>query len=144
MQWTNLFVCAAFNWPRGLEPLGHHTSAAAAQCVRGSVKHYPQDGKPAGEQRTGATRGCSLCLPNRNSRGSVPKKGEDEGVKESINILELLPYLQGPCCAWVFVCVCVCVCVCMCVCKREISWSWKNILHHPSQLAQNRASFFVF
>ena len=42
------------------------------------------------------------------------------------------------------VCVCVCVCVCMSVCKREISWSWKNILHHPSQLAQNRASFFVF
>lgn len=43
-----LVICAVFNWLRGLEPLA--TTPWQQQCsVRGSVKYYPQDGKPAGE-----------------------------------------------------------------------------------------------
>ncbi len=63
-------------------------------------------------------------LLTKQSLKRICSKGEEEGVRESINILELLPYLQGLLlCVWLCVSLCVCVCVCVYVCKREISWS---------------------
>lgn len=94
MRWNKLVIGPVFNWLRGLEPfLPSHLSSSYA--VRGSVKHYPQDGKPPGKWRTRATLGRSLCLPNRNLR-ALFSEGEEEGVKQSIGILILLAYLQKP------------------------------------------------
>lgn len=88
-----------------------HLGSSSAVCQGISETLSAGRGTSWGVQKTGATRGCSLCLPNRNSRGSVPRVRRK--VLKKVSISWNFSRIFRP-----FCCVCW-LCVSLRVCVRE-------------------------
>lgn len=87
-------ICAVFHWLRGLEPLATTPWQQQQQCKEcQGISETLSTGR---ETSWGAeNRSDSRMFTLLTKRKRICSKGEEEGVKESINIQELLSYLQG-------------------------------------------------